>query len=404
MGLSHRGVLTMLQGERQDRTLRITTLGRFRVERQGRLLSEESKRASKVWELFQYLITNRGRDIPSDTLIENLWEEEDFKDPGRALRNVVYRLRQMLDAGDDPETAYIILSRGFYRFNTSSQYWLDIEEFEQLSNQAKELSSTERLESIQLYRKCLSLYRGEYLPGQAYADWVLPVRNYYRRLFTETFLSYVSLLKVVEDLPAIGVACEQALQVEPLEEAVHLQFIDFLLRTGKVKAAQGQYNYASSLFYREMGVKPSRDMLEAYRRITMQAEFSDYGFDQNQLSQYRSYGSFLCEPELFRFICNSEKQRLESTGAHMFIAGLQLKETSVSDAQESILSDILRETLRQGDTFCRWRPGEFLLLLPVADEERVEKIVKRIGERYERQCENQVLHFWYEPLQTAKEL
>lgn len=88
----------------------------------------------------------------------------------------------------------------------------------------------------------------------------------------------------------------------------------------------------------------------------------------------------------------------------MFIAGLQLKETSVSDAQESILSDILRETLRQGDTFCRWRPGEFLLLLPVADEERVEKIVKRIGERYERQCENQVLHFWYEPLQTAKEL
>ncbi|NMB12850.1 MAG: diguanylate cyclase, partial [Firmicutes bacterium] len=214
------------------------------------------------------------------------------------------------------------------------------------------------------------------------------------------------LLKANNDLPGIGAACEHALQVEPLEEAIHLQFIDFLLRTGKAKAAQAQYNYASSLFYREMGVKPSPDMLEAYRRITLQTELSKHGSDQNQLCPQRSDGSYYCEPELFRFICSSEKRRLQLTGTNMFVAGLQFKGTSDIDAQESILSGILKETLRRGDTFCRWKPGEFLLLLPVTDRERVEKIIKRICERYQPQCgtTDQMLHYWYEPLGLVKEL
>jgi two-component SAPR family response regulator len=398
----------MLQAEQQEETLRITTLGRFRVEWQGRLLSDESRRASKVWELLKYLVTNRGRDIPTDTLIEDLWEDEEPKDPGRALRNTVYRLRQVLGAGSDLESPYVILSRGFYHFNTSSDYWLDTEEFEQLSTQARGLSSIEPSESIKLYRRSLSLYKGEYLPGQVYADWVLPVRNYYRRLFLETFLSYVNLLKANDDLPGIGAACEQALQVEPLEEAIHLQFIDFLLRTGKAKAAQAQYNYASSLFYREMGVKPSPDMIEAYRRITLQTELSNHVSEQDQLCQQRSDGSYYCEPEVFRFICNLKKQRLQSAGTNMFVAGLQLEETSDCSIEESvaILADILKETLRRGDTFCRWKPGEFLLLLPVTDRERVEKIIKRICERYQPQCgtTDQMLHYWYEPLGLVKEL
>ena len=92
----------MLQDDRQDRRLKIATLGRFQVVREGRLLSGECRRASRVWELFKYLVTNRGRDIPSDTLIENLWEEDQPEDPERALRNLVYRLRQILDPGDAP--------------------------------------------------------------------------------------------------------------------------------------------------------------------------------------------------------------------------------------------------------------------------------------------------------------
>jgi hypothetical protein len=50
----------MLQNN--DRTLRIATLGRLQVVRESRVLSGECRRASRVWELFKYLVTNRGRD------------------------------------------------------------------------------------------------------------------------------------------------------------------------------------------------------------------------------------------------------------------------------------------------------------------------------------------------------
>lgn len=394
----------MLQDDRQDRTLKIATLGRFQVVREGRLLSGECRRASRVWELFKYLVTNRGRDIPSDTLIESLWEEDQPEDPERALRNLVYRLRQILDPEDAPQPPYIVLSRGFYQFNTSGDYWLDTEEFEQSRAQAKSLSTTDPVASIGLYKDCLSLYRGEYLPGQVYADWILPVRNYYRRLFLETFLDYIALLKTIDDLPAIGAVCEQVLQIEPLEEAIHLQYIDCLLRMGKTKEAQAQYNYASSLFYREMGVAPSSDMVEAYRRITMQGELSKETFVQSQLGEHQSNGSYACGPDLFRVICKFEKQRLRPTDAGMFVAGIQLKETDNPDEHAAILSDILRETLRQGDTFCHWKPREFRLLLAVADPERAEKIIKRIVELYERQCDANQIDVWFEPLHLVRQL
>ncbi|NLK07329.1 MAG: hypothetical protein GX316_01350 [Firmicutes bacterium] len=248
--------------------LKITTFGRFRVELRGEPLSEGSGRASKIWELFRYLVTYRDRDIPNDTLIENLWENEWPSDPARALRNLIYRLRKALFAGTN-NVDYIVLSGGFYRFNTGSEYWLDAEEFVHLANQAKHLSKDEPLESMRLYQQCLSLYQGEYLPCNMYSDWVLPIRNYYRRLYVETFQNYIGLLEKHDALSVVGAVCEHALQVEPLEESVHIQFIDYLLRCNKPKAAQTHYNYASALFYREMGAKPSAEMADAYRRICL---------------------------------------------------------------------------------------------------------------------------------------
>lgn len=400
----------MLQYGYEDRMLSIVTLGRFRVALGGMVLSEESTRASRVWELFKYLVTNRSRDIPDDMLIENLWEGTELENPQRALRNLVYRLRQILNPEDDPKCSYITLSRGFYRFNTSTDYWLDTEEFEQLSAQAKNLVGTDPLESAKLYKRCLALYKGEYLPGQMYADWVLPIRNYYRRLFLETFLDYVALLKGRDDLSAIGAICEQALQVEPLEESIHIEFIDFLLQSGKTKEAQAHYACASSRIYREMGVNPSPDMLKAYKRITMQAGWldglSDQTSSQNQLAQQKADGPYFYTPDVFGVMCKSEKQRLRSTGASMFVASLQLRSDDSVEEFGAVLSNILKETLRQSDAFCRWKPHEFLLLLPVADHDRVEKVIKRITELYGRQCgaESPVLETWYESLHQVHKL
>ena len=256
----------MFRGQSQERVLNITTLGRFRVTLGDQVLSEDTSRASRVWQLFKYLVTNRERDIPTDTIIANLWPEGWPKNAERALRNLVYRLRQSLGSIEDPPHNYITLSQGMYKFNTKAQYWLDTEEFEQRFAELKGMTLSQAVGQVKKYQECLNLYQGEYLPEELHADWVVPVWNYYRRIYLETFADYIKILNVLNDLPAIGAACEQALLVEPLEEAVHIQFIDYLLQTGKTNDALAHYSYASSMLYREMGIKPSPEMIMAYRR------------------------------------------------------------------------------------------------------------------------------------------
>ena len=163
-------------------------------------------------------------------MIDMLWEDDQPDDPERALRNLVYRLRHVLDPEGSSPSLHIVLSRGFYQFNTSADYWLDTEEFEQKRVQAKNLSRTDPLASIQLYKGCLSLYKGEYLPGQVYADWILPARNYYRRLFLQTVLDYLALLKTMDDLPAIREVCEDhQTHCGPLPKGVPCQVVSSMM-------------------------------------------------------------------------------------------------------------------------------------------------------------------------------
>ncbi|MEW6243779.1 MAG: bacterial transcriptional activator domain-containing protein [Bacillota bacterium] len=58
-----------------------------------------------------------------------------------------------------------------------------------------------------LYRKAISLYRGEYLPECPYQEWVLPARHYYRRIYLKCVSSLVHLLNLA------GLSMEKAERV-----------------------------------------------------------------------------------------------------------------------------------------------------------------------------------------------
>ena len=139
-----------------------------------------------------------------------------------------------------------------YKFNTKAQYWLDTEEFEQRFAELKGMTLSQAVGQVKKYQECLNLYQGEYLPEELHADWVVPVRNYYRRIYLETFADYIKILNVLNDLPAIGAACEQALLVEPLEEAVHIHSA----------AGSPRPSYCLSLFPMKRLCKRSRSGLQ----------------------------------------------------------------------------------------------------------------------------------------------
>lgn len=52
--------------------LYINILGSFLVKHGDRDLSEKTKRSSKLWELFKFFLTHRGKNLLPETILETL--------------------------------------------------------------------------------------------------------------------------------------------------------------------------------------------------------------------------------------------------------------------------------------------------------------------------------------------
>ncbi len=76
--------------------LEVYTLGRFLVKKDDNLISDENSYANKLWELFQYLLSNMNKVQPIETIIDDLEFDLEMLDARNALENRIYRLRKLL--------------------------------------------------------------------------------------------------------------------------------------------------------------------------------------------------------------------------------------------------------------------------------------------------------------------
>ena len=103
---------------------------------QDRKLSQEQIRSDMVSRLLSYLICHRNSSVTVSELTENLWPDDRSENPAGALKNLMYRLRNILKkAWGDGE--FVITGRGNYRWNPEYPVLVDAEEFERLFKEAK---------------------------------------------------------------------------------------------------------------------------------------------------------------------------------------------------------------------------------------------------------------------------
>ncbi len=381
-------------GNKAEQRLTIYTFGRFEVWRENEVLSEHSRRSSKQWKLFKYLLTHRGKGLLPETILESLWPEQEYLDPKRAVRTMVFRLRKILDQDDalHDETSYIALSQGCYQWNEQLDYWLDTEAFEVACQAAQRRFEKQPEEAEVFYREALTLYRGDFLPESSYDEWVLPVRNYYARLYIQAVLELTELCKKRQDYSAILKIMENALLIEPFEEEFHLRFLEALLKLGKTKQARAHYEYVTASFYRELGVKPSAALRDLYRLMLSDKD----GFQQDLTTIQESFkdrdtttGAFFCDADLFRLLYSLERRRGERTGHSIFLGLLtvmrsdyRLPPVDTLNAVMEKLQGVVQSSLRMGDVFCRWNESQYLLMLPGLSQEKAELVLQRIENNF----------------------
>lgn len=77
--------------------LKITTLGDFDIIVDGKSILAELSSQKRLIRLFKYFLVHNDMKLLPENIIEDLWGNDDFKDPLSMLRTQISRLRKIIN-------------------------------------------------------------------------------------------------------------------------------------------------------------------------------------------------------------------------------------------------------------------------------------------------------------------
>jgi LuxR family maltose regulon positive regulatory protein len=243
----------VIQAE-SDLALRIYAFGNPQVEVDGR-----SARwiVSKSRDLF-FCLLQYPTGLTKEQIGNRLWPEHEPESLNSAFRSTLYRLRRILFKGS------VVFEDGLYFFNRASEYWLDVEVFEQLLDRAEQSATPE--ESITLLEQASSLYRSDYLEGVDY-DWADLER---KRLQGRYMAGLETLAELYADQRRLRHAIEvyeRLLRLAPHQEIAHRELMRCHFRRGDRAAAIRQYHACVEALREDLGLSPSPETETLYLEI-----------------------------------------------------------------------------------------------------------------------------------------
>jgi predicted ATPase/DNA-binding SARP family transcriptional activator len=149
--------------------LEVRLFGTFAIQYGGNPVVLSSRAAQS---LFAYLILTAGTKHRREKLAGMFWPDSSDEKARTYLRQQLWRIRKALT----PKTTvdYLIADDFTVSFNSSTDYWLDVNELRKVL----ENPATRDLENA------LSVYQGEFLPG-FYEEWITEEREHLHGLFEQ---------------------------------------------------------------------------------------------------------------------------------------------------------------------------------------------------------------------------
>lgn len=257
--------------------LALALLGPFQATLDG--LPVEGLTSPRLRALLAYLAVERGREYPREQVASLLWPERPDQEALSALRYALSKLHAALgdrrSAGDRRLAAdgrapspFLLVSRTTIGFNTASDHWLDVAEFEQMTSQ-----DMIGLRDLSGLTAAASLYRGPFLHGLSVRDsptfdgWLLQKDEEYR----ESMLSVLTRLTHLQmDRGAYAEAARWArrqLELDPYREQAHRQLMLALALGQERSTALIHYETCCRLLAEELGCEPEDATQALYAQI-----------------------------------------------------------------------------------------------------------------------------------------
>ncbi|MEA2249625.1 MAG: hypothetical protein QOH46_4154 [Solirubrobacteraceae bacterium] len=220
--------------------LRIVTLGLTRVETTAGPIDGPWLR-QRPGVLLKYLASQR-RPVSAEEIAEALWPDAG----ARALRGVryyIHALRKRLEPVDRPtaRSSFILHEAGRYCLS-SSRVCVDVDEFEHHTAAGTRAAANEDVEAaLDHLTRGLSLYQGDFLADEPYAEWAIAERDRLRSRAADALRVAATLLARSGDEGAALTHLERLADLEPFDVDVHRELIRLSMRRGRRTDALRRY-------------------------------------------------------------------------------------------------------------------------------------------------------------------
>jgi LuxR family transcriptional regulator, maltose regulon positive regulatory protein len=237
----------------------IQTLGPFRAWRKGQEIERAAWGREKALHLLQLLVCNRGRGLHREQVLEALWSDSSASTASTGLRVALNALRHALspDRESGTDDPFVRRDGDTIRLGMEAGIRIDADEFTRLLKAARATEAIDVEQAISLYESALSLYRGEFLGENRYAEWADTERQQKRSEFLASAERLAGLLLKVGDGERAARWAETMLQHDPLWEAAYAILMESYWRQGNRALAVRAYNRCRKRLHESLGVAPS---------------------------------------------------------------------------------------------------------------------------------------------------
>ncbi|MFO7817719.1 MAG: BTAD domain-containing putative transcriptional regulator, partial [Desulfovibrionales bacterium] len=235
--------------------IRISSFGKFKIYLGEDTLQFSRKAQQKPMAMLKYMMAKGGTNVPDHALLDALWPDSDGDAAYNAFKTTLYRLRKMLGKKDA-----VVYEQGVLAFNAFI-VWTDIFAFASCCSRVdKDLEEQDCVETaLQLLNELLLLYRGPFIPEEQ-SSWVIPQREKLRSRFLSAIQKIADQLEHQgQEEKAIN-CCRQALEIDPLLEALYPRLMQTYVHLGKKTEALGIYRQCKVILRAELGASPPEKM------------------------------------------------------------------------------------------------------------------------------------------------
>ncbi len=366
-------------------SIQIQLMGHVVITADGKVYDNLTAKSRKGVSLMQYLILERGRAVPAQRLIREMWSGRKSENPENALKTMISRLRVLLGQIDPELAACLSSTQGGYCWQSRPGVSVDALEILDIYDTLSHQVPPEDREA--LTSRLLTLYTGDlYHSGDLNNGFAMV--NYLRREYLDAVLRYIDQLKKQEAYNRICEVCRVALRVDDMDDQLHIELMQAMANLNRSAEAMSEYRKLVKVTRDYLDAEPSDELRACYDHLAQAGRELKFNLDviRNELAAQGSdrRGPFFCDYRAFKEIYNIQMRNLERLGSTMFLGVIMLGEpgdgmSSVSrESGMAGLQEILRNNLRKGDIVTRFSENIYAMLLPTVNYETGGMVMERL--------------------------